>query len=376
MAASTTLSLPDSELQSVLEFWFGPDLASGSNMFPNVWFVGSPELDQEIQARFESLLRRAAGTDTTTATATTTAAADEPASVPAPSPLVLQWRQVGAQGRLGLCLLFDQFARNSYRGSSAMYAFDRLAQREALELLEQRLDRTLPAPQRLFVYFALAHAEELSLVERAQALFAELADDATLDAHVRSASARFVEYVEIQARTLRKFGRLPYRNSVLERVNTIDEDDYVALRRYGFIAAVQEKPSHGTRRRPLRPNATNPNNNVVAVRKSKHQWTVEHLDAGNAEQQGEGGVAPTITSSRTLGAPTGRRLRIVVFHSFRQVHSLTHSLTHTHAVLNSNHLHVERSYTQEPNGAITQGAETHCRARYAAANSTKLSRSR
>jgi uncharacterized protein (DUF924 family) len=201
--ASGTLS--DNQAQgpeSVLGFWFGDGLQLGwpSDNRGKLWWGGGAELDENVRARFGESVHLALAEKLQSW-------ANEPLS------------------RLALVILLDQFTRNVFRGQARAFSGDALAQALVMQALDLGMDRRLTWCGRLFLYMPLMHAEDLALqdecVKRFIALHAEVPAELkqTLDSNLKFA----VEHRDIIA----QFGRFPYRNKALGRVDSPAEARFI-----------------------------------------------------------------------------------------------------------------------------------------------------
>lgn len=75
---------------------------------------------------------------------------------------------------LSLILLLDQIPRNSFRGSSQAYAYDRYAQNLCLMALGTYREHELTLPQKIFLYLPLEHAEDIVLQNLSVVKFSKL----------------------------------------------------------------------------------------------------------------------------------------------------------------------------------------------------------
>lgn len=157
---------------------------------PARWFVKSDAFDALIHRRFEGRVREARGGDLDRWTAT-------------------------PDGLLGLILLLDQFPRNLYRDTPAMFASDDQAIALAKRAIEEGADKAFDKPMRKFVYMPFMHSEEMAEQERSLELFGAMNDADTM------------KFAEIHADAIRRFGRFPHRNAILGRETTAEEAAYL-----------------------------------------------------------------------------------------------------------------------------------------------------
>ncbi len=188
--------------QTVLDFWFGDGLELGWPSSPRdkLWWGGDAELDQRINTQFGDWVKQALAGGLQSWT-------HEPAS------------------RLAMVILLDQFTRNVFRGKAEAFSGDALAQTLVLQALDVTMDQRLPWVGRLFLYMPLMHAENLSHQNECVRRFQQLQADAPADIKPRlDGNVKFaLQHRDIIA----EFGRFPYRNGVLGRINSPEEDEFV-----------------------------------------------------------------------------------------------------------------------------------------------------
>jgi len=153
---------------------------------PDRWFNKDETFDDEIRQRFlESHEAAAAGKLT-------------------------DWEQ-SAQGALALLILLDQFPRNMFRGDARAFATDPLARAVAAGAIVRGFDSQVPAEMRGFFYLPFQHSEDLADQERSIAFYKAIGDVENL------------KWAELHADIIRRFGRFPHRNAVLDRTTTAEE---------------------------------------------------------------------------------------------------------------------------------------------------------
>lgn len=165
------------EAAAVVDFWVDAG--------PERWFEKDEAFDREFRERFlawhQAAMRGA----------------------------LAEW-QGSARGALALVLLLDQFPRNAFRGTPAMYGGDPLARQVAAAALAAGHDRAVAPELKIFFYLPFMHAEDLADQERSLALC-----QAEAQGHVGYAK----EHRDIIAR----FGRFPHRNAILGRESSPEE---------------------------------------------------------------------------------------------------------------------------------------------------------
>jgi uncharacterized protein (DUF924 family) len=159
-----------------------------------------PEVDDEIQARFESLLQSAAEGE-------------------------LDAWSTTPRGRLALILLTDQFPRNMYRDTPGMYDYDAQARALCIDGLQRGDDRELRPIERVFFCLPLEHSENLDHQAWCVDLMRTLAREAP--AEWQGTFEEFVDYAEAHCRIIDRFGRFPHRNAILGRRSSAEEREFL-----------------------------------------------------------------------------------------------------------------------------------------------------
>lgn len=165
--------------QELLDFWFDP-------VNRHCWFRSSPEFDQLIRERFESIWR---------------AARNGRCDAWAESP----------QGALALVILLDQLPLNMYRGQPLSFATEERSRQVASGALRAGFDRALPAEQLAFLFIPFMHSETLSDQDRSVALFEQ------------AGLAENLHWARHHREVIRRFGRFPHRNAILGRQSSEEE---------------------------------------------------------------------------------------------------------------------------------------------------------
>ncbi|MES2979701.1 MAG: DUF924 family protein [Pseudomonadota bacterium] len=186
----------------VLAFWLGDGMTEGwpTTELKQRWFLGGAELDAEIQATFGAAVQAALRGE------------------------LRSW-EVSLHDRLALVVLLDQFTRNIFRGDRRAFDGDPHAQQLALATLARHEDRDLPWVARVFLYMPLMHAENLALQRECVACFERLVDDAPEKLKERLRDN--LDFARRHEAIIERFGRFPYRNAVLGRENTAEEDVFL-----------------------------------------------------------------------------------------------------------------------------------------------------
>ncbi len=192
-----------SEIEQVLDFWFGACGADGS-LDPTkrrMWFGDGRKYDAEIRERFGALHERASRGE-----------------------LAPEWRATPA-GRLGLIVVLDQFSRHIHRDTPAAFAQDPAARRLAVEGIDLGADRKLVPAQRCFFYLPLEHAEDIELQRLSVRCFDGLAR--TVAPEWRKEYDGYLDYAQRHRDIIERFRRFPHRNAVLGRESTPAEKKFL-----------------------------------------------------------------------------------------------------------------------------------------------------
>ena len=86
-------------------------------------------------------------------------------------------------------------------------------------------DTTLTPVERMFVYLPFEHAETMEDQNESVRLFETLRD---------ALGEKSIDYADRHRDVIRQFGRFPHRNAVLGRINTPEEEAYLAQPGAGF----------------------------------------------------------------------------------------------------------------------------------------------
>ncbi|MEO1139135.1 MAG: DUF924 family protein [Pseudomonadota bacterium] len=178
--------------EDVLSFWL-------DEVGPKGWYDTSPELDQMIRDKFLDTYEAACeGTHG----------------------LWLTY----PSGTLAYIILLDQFPRNMFRDDGQSFATDKYALAAAKAAINRGWDMRIDEPARQFFYLPLMHSENLCDQDRCVRLICERMSD---DGESNLLHARAHREV------IRRFGRFPHRNEVLERTSSNAEKAFLEAGGYG-----------------------------------------------------------------------------------------------------------------------------------------------
>jgi uncharacterized protein (DUF924 family) len=174
----------DHAIQDLLAYWYSPRLSKH-------WFASTPELDDEIRARYGALWRRAAAGELDGWAATPT-------------------------GALALAIVLDQLPLNMFRGQTTAFATEQKAVEVARSAIARGDDQRLPRDRLMFLYMPLMHSENLA------------DQDQSVESFQRAGLADNLRFAEHHRGLIRRFGRFPHRNAILGRESTPEEIIYLA----------------------------------------------------------------------------------------------------------------------------------------------------
>jgi uncharacterized protein (DUF924 family) len=118
-------------------------------------------------------------------------------------------------GALALAIVLDQFPRNMFRDDIRTYSSDGLAREVASRAIARGVDRRVEPPLLEFLYLPFMHSEHLPDQLRCVELFGKTGQPGNL------------KYAEDHADIIRRFGRFPHRNRILERATTPEEQVFL-----------------------------------------------------------------------------------------------------------------------------------------------------
>ncbi len=167
----------------VIDFWF-------VESDPAQWWNRDPDFDGQVARRFGALHAQAVQCE------------------------LYSWR-ADPPGRLAEIIVLDQFSRNIYRGTQRAFAADPLALALAQEAVAAGVAATLEPDRRSFLYMPYMHSESRRIHEIALRLFSEAGLEANLVSEIRHKAI------------IDRFGRYPHRNSILGRVSSEKEREFL-----------------------------------------------------------------------------------------------------------------------------------------------------
>jgi len=165
----------------VLDYWF-------SEKSKQFWFASTPQIDNEIKVRFESVWEKAAEGEYS------------------------QWRET-ADGSVALIVILDQLPLNMFRSDPKGFQTENMAVEVALNAINNGFDEELNDEKLLFLFMPLMHSENI--------------DHQNLQVYLFDKYNFNLEFSKHHRDLVKKFGRFPHRNEILGRMSTMEELDYL-----------------------------------------------------------------------------------------------------------------------------------------------------
>lgn len=190
-------------IEAILSFWFKEQQLTAPQIDGrmDIWFGEDPLFDEEVVRLF----------------------ADD---VDAASEGRLSHWATDPRGRLALIILLDQFRRNIYRNTADAFALDKVALKLCVEGAMEKTDKGLTPIQRAFFYMPLQHAESRKVQKKSREIYKKLAD--AVSATYKETFETIAQFAGLHADIVEQFGRFPHRNTILNRANSPEEDEYLA----------------------------------------------------------------------------------------------------------------------------------------------------
>ena len=165
----------------VLDYWF-------SEKSKQFWFASTPQVDNEIKVRFESVWEKAAEGEYS------------------------QWKET-ADGSVALIVILDQLPLNMFRSDPKGFQTEGMAVEVALNAINNGFDEELNDEKLLFLFMPLMHSENI--------------DHQNLQVYLFDKYNFNLEFSKHHRDLVKKFGRFPHRNEILGRMSTMEELDYL-----------------------------------------------------------------------------------------------------------------------------------------------------
>lgn len=203
-SADATITDDDQiRIDSVLAFWFREQELTAPQIDGrmDIWFGEDPIFDEEIAREFADDVQLASE-----------GKLDHWAHRP--------------MGRLALIIILDQFRRNIYRNKAEAFSMDKAALKLCVEGAMEKKDKGLTPIQRVFFYMPLQHSESRKVQEKSCQIYNKLAG--AVSTTYKETFETIAQFAELHADIVMKFGRFPHRNTMLNRENTAEENEYLS----------------------------------------------------------------------------------------------------------------------------------------------------
>ena len=169
--------------EDIISFWYSKEIKP-------FWFRSTEEIDQKIYDQFYDIwLQAKAGK-------------------------LDDWL-ISAQGCLALVIVLDQLPLNMFRNQARSFATEAQALSICKHAVSHGYDQMLDKNQLSFLYIPLMHSENIDDQNKSVALYQQ----AGLDANLR--------FAQHHRDIVKRFGRFPHRNAILDRESTRQEIEYL-----------------------------------------------------------------------------------------------------------------------------------------------------
>ncbi len=171
--------------QDIVDYWY-------SDKMKKSWFNSTLELDMLIKKEYEFVWESAL------------------------RGWLTDWEKT-AIGCLALAIIFDQFPLNMFRGKAKSFQTEENAVKVTKLAIEQGFLAQLKTEQLAFLIMPLMHSENLT----DQDLSVELFKKYNLTENLK--------FAEHHREIVKTYGRFPHRNQILDRKNSKNEQNYLAI---------------------------------------------------------------------------------------------------------------------------------------------------
>ena len=122
---------------------------------------------------------------------------------------------------LALVILLDQFSRNLFRDSSLAFAYDKKTRLIVNEAIDRGDLESLNDNEKLYLILPLIHSEDIS-----DHIFAHKLSESFLKSHPQFSDIK--KQFNYHSVPIKKFGRYPHRNEILNRQTTEEEKIFLS----------------------------------------------------------------------------------------------------------------------------------------------------
>ena len=206
LSESMGTTLTDEDLvriEDVLTFWFKEHALSAPQIDRrmDIWFGADPIFDHEITKEFANDVELASAGK-------------------------LDYWADSPRGRLALIIMIDQFRRNIYRSTAQAFSKDTTALKYCVEGAIKKHEQDLAPIEKVFFYMPLQHAESRKVQAKSVLLYERLI--ASASPTYRETFETVLQFAELHKDIFDQFGRFPHRNTLLNRENTPEENEYLS----------------------------------------------------------------------------------------------------------------------------------------------------
>ena len=189
-------------VDDILHYWFGQVEETGipTEHRSQIWFGGTPGVDQEIKDQFNTILHDVI---------------DHKHD---------DWREK-PRSLLALIIVLDQFSRHIFRENPRAFEQDSQALEVCLYGIKHEFDHEVSLIERAFLYMPLMHAEDLQMQVHSVRAYKTLADLSFPETH--QIFFEFLTYAIKHYEAIKVFNRFPQRNAVLNRESTPEEKKFL-----------------------------------------------------------------------------------------------------------------------------------------------------
>jgi len=172
----------------VIDFWF-------DKKHEQLWFAKDEKFDNKIRDRFIDTYQKAVRGE------------------------LKDWEE-NKEGVLALVIILDQFSRNMFRDSPQAFATDDKALKLSKYAIAKGWDNELSDEHKQFLYMPFMHSENL--------------DDQELGVKLFGGSEESKRYAVMHRDIIKRFGRFPHRNKILNSKSTQDEIEFLKQKNSSF----------------------------------------------------------------------------------------------------------------------------------------------
>jgi len=196
--------MEEKTVNKILNFWFEDTRNNGipDKEKQKMWWIKDSKLDKLIKNQFENHLNSAKSVKISEIS-------DNPDDM------------------LAYVILLDQFSRNIYRDTPDSFLQDTTALNITLKGIISGADKKMMPFQRAFFYMPLMHSEDIEIQKKSVECFSSLENDYEDNDDFAQLVKQNKKYAVLHHDIIKRFGRYPHRNNILDRVSTADEIEFL-----------------------------------------------------------------------------------------------------------------------------------------------------